>query len=143
MLPALVGLICNVGIYLLVALAPPALGGRALRVTDLAIANSIQWMSHALIMLWLVRLRLGGLGGFGLGRLTFKAILSSLAMGGVVWLTINVVVSVIGVQSLLHEAIGVIGAATLGLIIYFGALILLKTPEVGALWQIARRRRVA
>ena len=141
--PGVVGLVCNGGIYLLVALAPPALGGRALRVTDLAIANSIQWMSHALIMLWLVRLRLGGLGGFGLGRLTFKAILSSLAMGGVVWLTINVVVSVIGVQSLLHEAIGVIGAATLGLIIYFGALILLKTPEVGALWQIARRRRVA
>jgi hypothetical protein len=55
-----------VGIYLAVALIPPALYRRPLQVTDLAIANSVQWMSHALIMLFLARLRLGGLGGFGL-----------------------------------------------------------------------------
>ena len=53
--PAIVGLICNVGIYLAVALIPPALYGRPLQVTDLAIANSVQWMSHALIMLFLTR----------------------------------------------------------------------------------------
>jgi len=58
--PALVGLIC-IGIYLAAALTPTLF--RPLHVSDLALANSIQWICHALIMLGLLRRRLGGLGG--------------------------------------------------------------------------------
>jgi putative peptidoglycan lipid II flippase len=141
--PALVGLICNVGIYLCMALVPPALSHRALQVTDLAIANSVQWMTHALIMLWLLRSRLGGLGGYGLGRLAIKAIIGSVAMGGGVWLAINLIVSVVGERSIAREALGVIGAAAIGLVIYVGAMLLMRVQDVRTIWRIVLRRRVA
>ncbi len=141
--PALVGLICNVGIYLFIALVPPALAKRPLQVTDLAIANSVQWMSHALIMLWLLRYRLGGLGGYGLGRLTLKAILGSIAMGASALLAINAIVAVVGERSIAREAIGVIGAAIVGLLIYVGLMLLMRASEVRSIGRILLRRRVA
>ena len=111
--PAIVGLICNVGIYLAVALIPPALYGRPLQVTDLAIANSVQWMSHALIMLFLTRARLGGLGGFGLWSLVGKAVLGSAGWRSV--RTRRFICSTrLGESSVLREGVGVIGAAVVG-----------------------------
>jgi putative peptidoglycan lipid II flippase len=141
--PALVGLFCNVGIYLAVALIPPALAGRPLQVTDLAIANSVQWMSHALIMLFLTRLRLGGLGGFGLWGLTLQAITGSIVMAIGAWAAIHALNALLGESSVLREGIGVIGAALVGFSIYAGWLLLWKVPEIGLIWRIFTRRRVA
>jgi putative peptidoglycan lipid II flippase len=141
--PALVGLICNVGIYLAVALIPPALYGRPLQVTDLAIANSVQWMSHALIMLFLARLRLGGLGGFGLWNLTGKAIVGSIVMALATYAAINALNALLGESSVLREGIGVIGAALAGFGIYLGIMVLWKVPEIRMMWQLVTRRRVA
>src|SRR5512143_2573432 len=138
--PALVGLICNVGIYLAVALLPPALSGRPLQVTDLAIANSVQWMSHALIMLFLTRLRWGGLSGFGLWSLTGKAIAGSIVMAVVAYAAINALNAVLGESSVLREGTGVIGAAVAGFGIYLGLMLLWKVPEIRMMWQIFRRR---
>ncbi len=141
--PAIVGLICNVGIYLAVALIPPALYGRPLQVTDLAIANSVQWMSHALIMLFLARARLGGLGGFGLWSLTGKAIVGSAAMGLGAYAALHGLNALLGESSVLREGIGVIGAAVLGAGIYAGIMLLLRVPEIHSIWRIFTRRRVA
>jgi len=138
--PAIVGLICNVGIYLAVALIPPALYGRPLQITDLAIANSVQWMSHALIMLFLTRLRLGGLGGFGLWSLAGKAIAGSIVMAVVAYAAINALNAVLGESSVLREGIGVIGAAVAGFGIYLGIMVLWKVPEIRMMWHIFRRR---
>ena len=138
--PAIVGLICNVGIYLAVALIPPALYGRPLQVTDLAIANSVQWMSHALIMLFLTRLRLGGLGGFGLWSLTGKAIAGSIVMALIAYAALGALNALLGASSVLREGVGVIGAALAGFGVYLGILRLWKVPEVGMMWRIFRRR---
>jgi len=138
--PAIVGLICNVGIYLAVALIPPALSGRPLQVTDLAIANSVQWMSHALIMLFLTRARLGGLGGFGLWSLVGKAVLGSAAMGLGAYVAVNAINTLLGESSVLRESIGVIGAAVIGFGIYLGIMVIWKVPEIGMMWHIFRRR---
>ena len=138
--PAIVGLICNVGIYLAVALIPPALSGRPLRITDLAIANSVQWMSHALIMLFLTRARLGGLGGFGLWSLVGKAALGSAAMGLGAYAAVNALNALLGESSVLRESIGVIGAAVIGFGIYLGIMVIWKVPEIGMMWRIFRRR---
>jgi putative peptidoglycan lipid II flippase len=138
--PAIVGLICNVGIYLAVALIPPALAGRPLQVTDLAIANSVQWMSHALIMLFLARLRLGGLGGFGLWSLTGKAIAGSIVMAAAAYATVNALGAVLGGSSVLREGIGVIGAAAAGFGIYLGIMVLWRVPEIRMMYRIFRRR---
>ncbi|HTP11872.1 MAG TPA: murein biosynthesis integral membrane protein MurJ [Anaerolineae bacterium] len=140
--PAIVGLICNVGIYLAVALIPPALSGRPLQVTDLAIANSVQWMSHALIMLFLTRLRLGGLGGFGLWSLTGKAIIGSMVMAVIAYGAITALNAVLGESSILREGIGVIGAALAGFGIYLGIMRLWRVPEIGMMWRIFGMRRI-
>lgn len=141
--PALVGLICNVGIYLFVALVPPTLSHRPLQVTDLAIANSVQWMSHALIMVWLLRYRLGGLGGYGVGRLTIKAVVGSIVMGISAVLAINGIVSIVGGYSIAREALGVIGAALIGFAIYIGLMLLMRAQEVRTIGYIIFKRRVA
>ncbi len=141
--PAIVGLICNVGIYLAVALIPAALAGRSLRVTDLAIANSVQWMSHALIMLFLTRLRLGGLGGFGLWNLTGKAVAGSIVMALLAYAAINTLNAILGESSVLREGVSVIGAAVIGFGIYLGIMVLWKVPEISLMWRIFTRRRVA
>ncbi len=141
--PALVGLICNVGIYLAVALIPPALQQRPLQVTDLAIANSVQWMSHALIMLFLARLRLGGLGGLGLWRLTLQASMGSIVMAIGAWAAFNGLNVIFGASSVLREGLGVVGAALVGFGLYVGVLLLWKVPETGLIWRIFTRRRVA
>ena len=141
--PAIVGLICNVGIYLTVALIPPALYGRPLQVTDLAIANSVQWMSHALIMLFLTRARLGGLGGFGLWSLVGKAVLGSAGMAIGAYAAIHWLNALLGESSVLREGIGVIGAAVVGAGLYAGIMLLLRVPEIYSIWRIFTRRRVA
>ena len=141
--PAIVGLICNVGIYLAVALIPAALAGRSLRVTDLAIANSVQWLRHALIMLFLTRLRLGGLGGFGLWSLTGKAVAGSMVMALLAFGAINALNAILGESSVLREGVSVIGAAVIGFGIYLGIMVLWKVPEISLMWRIFTRRRVA
>ena len=138
--PAIVGLICNVGIYLAVALIPPALQGRTLHITDLAIANSVQWMSHALIMLFLARQRLGGLGGFGLWSLTGKAIVGSIVMALGAYAALTALTAVFGASSALREGVGVIGAALAGFGVYLGIMRLWHVPEIGMMWRIFRRR---
>ncbi len=140
--PAIVGLICNVGIYLAVALIPPALYSRPLQVTDLAIANSVQWMSHALIMLFLTRLRLGGLGGFGLWSLTGKAVAGSIVMAVLAYAVITTLNALLGESSVLREGVGVIGAALAGFGIYLGIMVLWKVPEIGMMWHILMMRRI-
>ena len=138
--PASVGLVANVVIYLAAALAPSLILGRALQVVDLAFANSVQWISHALIMLWLLRQRIGGLRGFGLSALTLKALAGSAAMGTATWIAVGVLESALGGASLLREAVTVGGAALVGVAVYVGAMALLRVAEVTHLGEMIRRR---
>ena len=112
-------------------------------MTDLAIANSVQWMSHALIMLFLTRLRLGGLGGFGLWSLIGKAVVGSIVMALAAYAAINLLNTIFGASSVLREGIGVIGAAVAGFGLYLGIMVLWKVPEIHMMWRLVVRRRVA
>jgi len=138
--PASVGLVANVVIYLAAALAPSLILGRALQVVDLAFANSVQWISHALIMLWLLRQRIGGLRGFGLSALTLKALAGSAAMGIGTRIAVGVLERALGGASLLREAVTVGGAALVGVAVYVGAMALLRVAEVTHLGEMIRRR---
>jgi putative peptidoglycan lipid II flippase len=140
--PAIVGLIANVAIYLMAALAPSLLLGRPLEVVDLAFANSVQWISHALIMLWLLERRVGGLRGFGLRALTVKALAGSAAMGIGTWIVAGLLERSLGGAALAGEAMTVGGAALAGVAVYVGAMALLHVDEVTR-WGERIRRRVA
>jgi putative peptidoglycan lipid II flippase len=135
--PALVGVL-GVGLYLVAALVPAFL--RELRMTDLVLANSVQLTGHALVMLWLIHHRVGSLRGRGLVHTTLKALVASLAMGGLAYLTARWLVYRFPDRILLHEVIVVGGAALVGLLVYGALLMLMRIDEVWVLAALFRRR---
>jgi len=135
--PALVGVL-GVGLYLVAALVPAFL--RELRMTDLVLANSVQLTGHALVMLWLIHHRVGSLRGRGLVHTTLKALVASLAMGGLAYLTARWLVYRFPDRILLHEVIVVGGAALVGLLVYGALMMLMRIDEVWVLAALFRRR---
>jgi putative peptidoglycan lipid II flippase len=136
--PALVGLVC-IGIYLAAALVPTLF--RPLHVSDLALANAIQWTSHALIMLWLLRRRLGGLSGYGVRALIFKAVAASAAMGTVAAL---IAWALTPATRLSHTGgnLIIVGGAGLAAVLVYGALmVMLRAQELDVLRQLVIGRR--
>jgi putative peptidoglycan lipid II flippase len=132
--PALVGLVA-VGVYLATALTPALLTG-ALTLNGLILASSVQWASHALIMLWLLNRRMGGLHGYGMLRLLFKALLASASMGAVTWLVAETLAQSLPSISLMSEVILVGGAAAIGFAVYVALMALLRANSGG----LVRRR---
>jgi putative peptidoglycan lipid II flippase len=80
--PALVGVGTTI-LYVMIATGAAGLG--VLTLPLLVLFNALKLAAHALAMLALARLRLGGLGGHGLWALALKAALASLVMGAAAW----------------------------------------------------------
>jgi putative peptidoglycan lipid II flippase len=133
--PALVGLLA-VGFYLIAALLPTLF--RPMQMTDLVLANSVQWTGHALVMLWLIN-RLAPLSGRGLGPTTLKAIGASLAMGLLLWQTIPLLEGWLPGASLPAEAVRVLSLSLLGGTVYLLSLWLLRTQELTLLSTLIQR----
>jgi putative peptidoglycan lipid II flippase len=129
--PALVG-VAAVGIYLITALAPALFAG-GLTLNGLILASSVQWASHALIMLWLLNRRMGGLHGHGMRILLLKIVVASAAMGAVAWLVAETLVQTLQSASLLSEIIVVGSAAAIGFTVYVALMLLLRADGGGLL----------
>jgi putative peptidoglycan lipid II flippase len=138
--PAMVGLVC-IGIYLAAALTPTLALGRALHVSDLALANSIQWISHALIMLWLLRRRLGGLSNYGVRGLIFKAVAASAAMGAIAALIAWLLTPATRFSHFAGNLIIVGGAGLAAVLVYGALMVILRVQEFDVLRQLAIGRR--
>lgn len=134
--PSLVGLVA-VGVYLVTALTPAFLTG-TLTLNGLILASSVQWASHALIMLWLLNRRMGGLHGRGMLRLSFKALIASAGMGAVTWLAAETLSQSLPADNLISEVMVVSVAATMGFTVYVALMALLRADSGGLL----RRRSV-
>jgi putative peptidoglycan lipid II flippase len=79
--PALVG-VATVLLYVVAALAPTVFA--PLTLNGLILANSLKWAAHALLMLFLLRRRMGGLAGEGLWKTVATAVPLSAVMGATV-----------------------------------------------------------
>lgn len=130
--PVLVGIL-GIGFYLAVAL--PLL--QPLGMPGLVLANTVQNSGHALVMLWLLRRLLGGVGGEGFGRfiVTIGAatLCVAVAAGGMLYVQ-RVLTDGGGTAGLLAMVVG--GGGVL-LLAYVGILRLLKLPELDLLAQMA------
>ncbi|MBA3532724.1 MAG: murein biosynthesis integral membrane protein MurJ [Ardenticatenales bacterium] len=115
--PALVG-IFTVGVYLVVAL--PLVG--PFKMLGLVLANSVQHFAHAVVMLYLLQRRLGGLTGGGMRRMVPCTLLAALGMGVMVWAT-----SFIGAPLLPATLVGQVAAVVLPGIVGLGSYALLTT----------------
>jgi putative peptidoglycan lipid II flippase len=123
--PALVG-VAGVVIYLAVAL--PLL--HPLGMLGLVVANSSQWIGHAIIMLWLLRRRLGSLDAQGVRGALVKAVAATLAMTAVTAIALRLVEAHIGSSLLADRLATVMLPAILGLITYGGVLAALRVHEL-------------
>jgi putative peptidoglycan lipid II flippase len=131
LLPNLVAF-AGVAIYLVVALALKDLLG----MIGLVIANSAMWTGHALLMLWLTRTRLGGLGGQGVLALFAKTMLASAAIGSLAFALLNVIED--ATQSNFLQVIVPTAASVAA---YVALLWLLRVREAERAWRILRGRK--
>jgi putative peptidoglycan lipid II flippase len=122
--PALVGVV-TVLLYVIAALAPALY--RPLTLNGLILANSLKWAAHALLMLLLLRRRMGGLGGQGVWLTVFRAALGSAVMGVAVHFTATGM-SQIAPGGTMGEILRVGTAGLVGLAVY-GLLALLMGME--------------
>ena len=133
--PVLVGVMA-VLIYIVVAATP--LG--PITMPRLALANSAQWISHAVVMCFLLWRAVGSLRGFALGTVFVKALSGSATMG-VVLLLLSVMVErrldVSGIGGLVAYLVLAIG---LGVVFYGLALIAMRVEETRYIWQMIKVR---
>jgi putative peptidoglycan lipid II flippase len=130
--PNLVALI-GVAIYIAVAfvLIQP------LGYLGLVLANSAQLTGHALVMLYLTKTRLGGIGGEGIGATVLKIAALVLLMGAVVMLVSAFSPEGSGLGA---EFMRVLLPTASALVVYVAGLKLLRVREADELWGIVGRK---
>jgi putative peptidoglycan lipid II flippase len=105
----------------------------------LVLADSAKHFSHATTMLILAHLRLGRLGGLGLGQTAAKALLAAGAMAGLMFLAQRGVTP-LAPGGLAGEIVLVGVVAAVGLVVYLGLARLLRVEEITLLRGLVRRR---
>lgn len=130
--PVLVGLF-SILVYLTVALATI----RPMGMIGLVFANSMQWASHALVMLVLAHRRLGLLRGQGLILALGKALLASTLMALMAYGTAKGLGAFAG-AGLLGESLIVVGAGGMGFLTYILLILLLRSQEAGLVVELMK-----
>jgi len=102
----------------------------------LVLANSAQLIGHALIMIVLTQMRLGGIEGEDLGRTTAKLVVASAAMGAVM----IVLPQLSGLEGFVGEVLRVLIPALIGAVVYIVGLKLLRVAELEQVWGMTRAR---
>ncbi|MGD2146724.1 MAG: murein biosynthesis integral membrane protein MurJ [Anaerolineae bacterium] len=124
--PALVG-VATVILYVVLALAPTLFV--PLTLNGLILANSLKWAAHALVMLYLMQRRAGGLGTHGVGTTVLTATLLSGLMGLTVHL-IKLGMSTLVPPGTLGELLLVVSAGIGGIVVYGGLALLVGMDEI-------------
>lgn len=130
--PVLVG-VAGVVIYMGVALSLI----NSLGMAGLAIANSVQLTAHAVILFVLLRREIQGLGQHSLASTVIKVVLASTLLAGVAALAAVFISAHIGEVGLPQRAATVLGAAAMGIIVYVGAIRVLRVSEMDLIWRTA------
>lgn len=133
--PVIVGVI-GIGIYLIVALALI----QPLGMAGLALANSAQWIVHAILMFLLLWRTVNGLGGLGLLKAALKAAAATTIMGLALVLAAPLLAGLIPPQGSSGQAGYILLSITLGLSTYVLALVLTGVEELRPLRQLVRDR---
>jgi len=134
--PVIVGIIC---VFIYLAAAPALAFLLGLGMVGLVIANSIQLTSHAVIMLVLLRRRVGTLAREQLAATVGKIVLASAMMGLSVYLCLAALRTVVPGEGLLARVILVAGAGMIGLLVYGLSVTRLGVREANLLLGMLRR----
>jgi peptidoglycan biosynthesis protein MviN/MurJ (putative lipid II flippase) len=88
------------------------------------------------VALTVLRRRVGGFDGTGLLGALGKTVVAAAVMGACVWVVTQLVGSTQGPGALLRLVV----AGVVGLAVYFGMLVVLRSEDVGGLTRRLRRR---
>jgi peptidoglycan biosynthesis protein MviN/MurJ (putative lipid II flippase) len=131
--PVIVGVFA-VFVYLAVALALI----EPLGMLGLVLANSAQWIFHALVLLWLLSRVVQGVVNRDLGLFVAKVLGAALLMGLACQLFLVAALPLAATGP--GVALLVMGGAGLGAAVYLGAVTLLRVREARELWTLLMRR---
>ena len=133
--PVLVGVVA-VGVYLLVALSLIGTLGMA----GLVLANSAQWIAHALITFVLLWRKMGGLHGLGVRRTAAGALVCCVCMAAAMAGSAALWRSLLPEAGVLASASLLIVASVAGVAAFGGAALWLGMGEAQAVLRLIRRR---
>ena len=100
-----------------------------MRHAGLALATSIGSVLNFILLLWMLRSRIGGIGGRVLATAGAKIFVASLAAGGAAWFAANAVEGAIGLVTLPARLLVVSAGIAAAILVYAGALTLLRVEE--------------
>jgi putative peptidoglycan lipid II flippase len=137
--PVVVGIVA-VAIYLVVGPTLTFVFGWGF--LGLVMANSVQLLSHAAIMLVLFRRRYGSLSEFGVGTATARSLLASAPAAGAAWVSLQLL-RPYAPTGFAGEAFLIVVCSLLGVAAYLATARLLRMEELGQLASAMRLRRRA
>ncbi len=132
--PVSVGVLA-IGLYLVVALL--LIG--PLGMAGLVIANSAQWLSHAIVLFVLLWRAMGGLGDLRLAKTVGQTIAATAGMGLAMWGVGSALAAGLPFSGLWTDLLTVTMAGTCGLLLFCGLAWLMKMDELAQL--VGRFRR--
>ncbi len=135
--PVVVGVVA-VLIYLVVGPALAFLLGWG--YLGLVAANSVQLISHAVIMLWAFGRRFEGLRGYGVISTTAKAALASVAAGLLAYGGYAVAARALAGRGMVTDVAGLLAGGGAAVAAYAAAAHLLRIEELGLVVGVVRRR---
>lgn len=136
MTPVAVG-VAAIGVYLVVALALI----EPLGMAGLVLANSAQWIAHALIMFFLLWRALGGLAGLGLRRTLRQTAAACVVMAASMWALASLASLAVGSDTFAGH-LAALAAGGLGGVLAFGlAAWRLQVAEFSRVLALLRRTR--
>ncbi|MCC6444474.1 MAG: murein biosynthesis integral membrane protein MurJ [Armatimonadetes bacterium] len=106
----------------------------------LALATSLVAVLNMLVMLVILRRRIGGLNGYLILSSFLKVMLATLLLSAGSWAARDILASRLNTSHLSGAALQFTLAGGFGLLLYTGAVILLKVEEVQFVWSMVRRK---
>lgn len=104
----------------------------------LALSASLSLLAGSLLLLWRLRSRLGSVGGRDLLRSLLSYTATSFLGAGVGWLLLRAGASIVG-NGMLRQALLLLVALSVILLVHVGAAILFKTPDGDEIRRIGSR----
>ena len=134
--PALVGVISMV-VYLIVAflLIEP------LGLLSLMVADAVKLVVHTLLMLWLLRVKIGGLKGLGTLPTLLKATVAATLMGGATLGIVQLLADTLPLVSFINKVGIVLAGGLTGVVVYGLLALLLNIEEIKTLPQLLLKRK--
>lgn len=133
--PALVG-VAGAIVYAVVALTLFQPYG----MLGLVFANSLQWIAHTVVMVWLLQTRLGGVGGEGVVKTGAKIGTSALVAGAAAWLALAGLDMYVLSAGLGEKLIRVLLPLLVATLVYLAGVKITRVNEVDELAAVVRRR---